>query len=352
MRRFRRRRGREGQFEIQFHWIFALIGGILFLLFFLILLRSIITDDEERSARQIGFDVESVIAAAATSPETFHLTRVPTATYTFGCEEEAGRIRAAYIRINEQSYDQDSLRYVPLFSPRTLRGDQLFLLTTTLEAPFPVTNLVVASNNRTRYVYIGDPGSVNRFLQAHHLDAYGHDVVTSITNYPDEGYDQYRLIYFDSSPVFGSGFPGFLSQKATALTLAFDHDRKGGTATFYDDLVTPTGKAHRFIGEGMAVAAIFAGTSSSFTCNLAKAEERLATTITILQRRINALYPLVLSDCQTLLSEGTGSLVSYRSSLATGFTNVTAGPLISGGVAATLVKTNDALIAEGCPALY
>ena len=113
---------RRAQLQIGFHWVFALVGGLMFFFFFFILIRSIIGQSEEQDLRELSFAVETIIKTGLANPDTFSVAELSEAEYHFVCTEDSIGISNSYVRINEAEFEQMALRYVPLFTPRTVRG--------------------------------------------------------------------------------------------------------------------------------------------------------------------------------------------------------------------------------------
>ncbi len=308
----------KGQLQISFHFIFAVVGGILFLLFFFVLIKSMIGSQEDQDVRGLSFKVETIIKSAATSPDlTFTVTNLPKAKYEFVCDMDAFGIES-YPRINDGDYPSTEVfRYTSVFAPRVVEGDRLFALTRTWEAPFPIGNLLLLSNNRTRFVFIGQNMNVVQWLhqlkEDENLGGFDIQVLPATsadwTTFKDEGHDQYRFIYFRTG---GHAFNGNndlgvrqrFDDRATILSVNLDQDKQGGELTFYDDIYPPGGTAIasstvEFHGSAMLLAAVFAD-SATFDCNMAKALERLNGATQILKKRLDLMAPGMSVDCAAI----------------------------------------------------
>jgi len=343
---------RRGQLQIPFHFIFALVGGFLFLLFFFILIKSVLHSEESTTSYENAFHLETSLYSALSTPDTFSVITVPNNKYTIACVRDDNGIES-YIRIgSSDSYDPNALRYVPLFAPRSVEGDQLFTATLTWRAPFPVTSLLVASNNRTRYVFVGDTENAEEFIESMNLGGFGHDIIDDLPGYEDEGFDQYRFIFLE-------GFePGMVSQsfretfgkKATLLAVetSLYGDYSSGTMIFYNDPLKLDQKLTApYYGEAMLAAGIFSGNSKIFSCNMVKVFERLNMTVQILQERIDELPES--QECTPSYSLAKAYLDGYRTPYGL-FASVADDPTNNNILA--LQNVNEDVRAFGCPAVY
>jgi hypothetical protein len=353
MRRFHR----HGQHEIPLHWIFALVGGVLFLLFFFILIRSVTTQHEEKSGRDLAFAVETIVTTAASTPDTFTVTDLQDAKYSFACERGAASFLSyvfveSAVKPAKAQLDTENLRYVPVFSPSSVSGDQLFTSTRAWEAPFPIGSLVLLSNNRTRYVLVGDIRLTKSFVDEENLG--GFDILrlgsSAFSNVKDEGFDQYRFVFFNLP--FKLPPQEFLGKRNGALVIHTVDDGESGTLDFYDNLKSGT-KAPTsipFAGRAMLDAAIFSQEYGSFDCNMAKALERLNTTIIILRLRLDTLgKDLGLqTKCGAIFDEAKAALTEYGKNPDWAFAAAAAGsgPIIQ------LSGINQRAFAADCPSIY
>ena len=350
---------KAGQIEIPFHWIFALVGGFLFLLFFFVLIRSVVTSNQQRDTADLTLSVQTILLNALTKPGEFTVSDLQSASYRFVCERDAAGM-LSYVRIGQGSYDPSQLRYVPFFSPSVVEGDQLFTRTAVWKAPFPVSPVLLVSNNRTRYVFVGSAGSlpsIRSFIQGEGLDGFNTFVASSsaMGAVKDEGLDQYRFVFFG-----GFADPGQAFKNATALNVQLSADGTSGTLTFYDDLscAGSCGVAPRaqltvpFVGTAMLDAAIFSQDSSAFRCGFAKMEERLNTSVTTLLGRLDDLSSPstnVPQQCKALYGQARQPLQDYETDPLGAFSSVGGNP----SAAQQIQTIQRRLAAEGvCPGVY
>lgn len=373
-RRTARGRRRKGQLTIPFHLIFTIVGGALFLLFFFILIRSVVKAGTDTNVRDLTFSTETIISTSMTNPESFTIANLQPATFLFICSDQG---RESYVRPTGEGIDMesqtlitDSLQHVPLFSPRVVRGDELFTSTRTWKVPFPVGSLVMLSNNRTHYIFIDTVSNdVYQYLEEENLDAYSIEFVSTsnINSIEPRGYDQYRVIFFD---IQGSSFPGWLLQaqqrldgeEVTFLRVEIDEPYDQGKLFFYDkehytaQEVTDPANYHEltFFGSAMLDAAVFSENYALFSCNMEKAVRRFGTTLEILKLRAADLAddPITTDfpdECSDIFNDyGVPYLDQYSDATDLGgFSNA-----IQSGAVDNLETTYNQLLMEDCPLLY
>lgn len=352
------RRRKSGQVDVPFHFIFALVGGFLFLLFFFILIRQILGGHDETIVREQSFAVETILATALSESSTFRSSRLSDADYAFVCEASGDAILESYVRMDKGSYDPQGLLFLPVFSPAEVKGDTLLSASYTWKAPFPCCTLLVLSNNRTRLVFVASPSHLPRlrqFIEEENLGKFGHDIVAAgaIGSYQDEGFDQYRFVYVNSGFVA----PRHEFQRAgnSALVVSLQPDGKRGTLEFIDDLARPgTRTGGLFYGRAMLNAAIFSQDHAAFSCNFLKLSGRLKTAVTILALRLADLRRAPLAadidpDCQPLYATAEGLLQQYALLGTIGQLGAAAG---AGGLFDQIDTLNFQLAGAGCPMIY
>ncbi len=357
-RRFRRR----GQTDVPFHFIFALVGGVLFLAFFFILIRSVLTGSEDRDVRETSYAVETIITTSLTNPDAFTIAEVKNDEYRFGCEVlPNGKVSESYVQVGKgKDFDEKGLVYVPVFSPRVVKGDQLFTSTRTWEAPFPVANLAVLSNNRTRYVivYSGNNQKAHDYVEKENLAGFGFDFVASgnLANYKDAGFDQYRFVYFNVKGADPSSIPSeFKKTGSSNSALVISFGEKGdasGTVTFYDDLAVLKPTSFSYYGTAMLDAALFSQDSAVFSCNMAKVFGRLQTASLILKGRLTS-YPRPSqppTQCDLIYQSASDYFDLYT--VANFDFKKFAALTSSGGTIESLEESNRRLLSLQCPQLY
>ncbi len=340
----------RGQFAIQFNWVFAILAGFLFLLFFFAVIKSVLQTSGERAARDTSFRVETILVESSGTSGRFATFTVPRAAYHFACEAEDGVVRESYVRVNEEAYNPVGLRDTPVFTPLAIRGGELFVETKEWNAPFPVTNLVLVANNQTRFVFI--TGSerrkelLARLLEEEGLSPFGHDLLLlkDLDEYEDEGFGQYVFVYWGASYQRP---PSAFWEKGRAVLV----QEEPPILEFYDRLSSPEPTSYWYGGLAMVEAALFAGNSALFACNMLKAEERFRAVKALLAERLALLLEEEsLARCYDSYREGAYILESLPGPASE---NEAFGAAMKrGGLADRLARLNKELLVKNCPLIY
>lgn len=326
----------KGQLSLQFNWIWVLVGGVLFLIFFLLIVRNLTNFGEGQQVRAANFNVKTIVFASLAEPNEFQIHDVADATYTFACSADDDGILESYVRVDDGSYEQRAFEFIPVFSHHTLEGRQLFTLSKPLAAPFPVTNLVLVSNNRTQLVFVRGAGNdldrVEDLLLREGINRFNVEsiAVGTLDTFKDAGHDHYRYIFFDEPyirpPVAGS-----------ALVV----DTRSGLMDFYDSTeAPPSAQDIHYYGNGMLLAAAFASSFEEYTCNLGKTRPQFSTVTTVLQSRLQPLQDS-FPQCRSLYTEASTLLANEFDPLEN------LAPLAS-----NLERVNDRLLQRNCPLVY
>jgi hypothetical protein len=307
-RRFRKR----GQLDVPFHLIFTMVGGALFLIFFFILIRSIVSGGERDNAADLSFAVETIIATSMTNPDTFSVARLQEARYIMVCDDSGSYVRPSgkNIKAEQLTFDTEALARVPFFSLRAISGDELYTSTHTWEAPFAIGNLVAVGNNRTRYIFVAPRNgidAVDRFIEAENLDAFDIQTLytTGFSSIQPQGHDHYRFVFFDYEPTMELQTieSRFADAEYSVVHVDLNGGTEKGTLQYYAAGQT-SGDEIPFYGDAMLVAGIFAADHLFFQCNIQKALARYESTRTLLQRRAQTLQTQTEEQCTSKYQAG------------------------------------------------
>lgn len=355
----------KGQLSIPFPLIFALVGGFFFLLFFFVMIRAVIHSNTVKSTRQLSFTVETAVMTALANHNTFSKLSLQKGKYVFTCDK--GPPFESYVRINDGSFENPQLfRYVPLFSPPVINGDELFISTRSWKAPFPITSLLLIANNRTRFVFVGNKPLIKNFIDRENLNNYGIDVVktSDLGSYVDKSFDRYIFVTFNAKP--GSSWPSDETFNGSSVLEVKSSDSfHSGNFTFkelncFADPSTPcslqppspTSSTINFQGGAMLDGAIFSGDEKLFECNFDKLQERALTASDILHLRLHNLTVYAtnnnLSECLTLYPTAETLLSEYKSDAKDGSLS----NFFGGEGVKKILTTDRELLAQDCPTLY
>lgn len=295
---------RRGQLQIPFQWIFALVGGALFLFFFFMVIRSVLQTSEETQEMKLEFALDASLKTAATNPETFTVIQLPgehRMTFDCGFDGSLRDFTSASVRVDDQSYDPMGLRHVPLFSAPRITDDQLLVLTRSWHAPFIVTRLMMVAGNRTGYYLISRLSQLDatkELVRSENIGGFDLRVITvdSLDSIEPSGNENYRFVLFDINyNDFLARLDARFRQPENGAVQIITDDFEQGRLIFYDNLqgTAPSGPAIHFVGGAMLDAAIFSNGILNYQCNMRKAYDRLVTAIIVHRERTARLVQAV-----------------------------------------------------------
>ncbi|RME55046.1 hypothetical protein D6777_01700 [Candidatus Woesearchaeota archaeon] len=307
---------KRGMVSPVFKYIFALIVGTMFLLFFIRFgLQYMGQQSTIESFRLVsGFDdVLSALGSSTDSNQDYNLGRI--VTFTFKPDKE-NKLRYQF-RTGSSSKSINS--YKILFTPKTLKGKTLYILTKRWQFPYSVTNFFYLTNSQYKYFIIYDSDTEDF---ANELAGNEEEYTTEIPSaFGVEIIDKNSLKVSELKKQLLKVKPTFilLSQdsalesklkdidNAKVRVVTFDDDKEYGTILFED------GNSYPFMKLPMFIGAIFAEDSKSYiySVNMALNKLGIITRIynnkkTLLQNNPNYYscntYSLLGRDLDNLLS--------------------------------------------------
>jgi len=195
-------------FALQFSWIFVLIGGAIFLGFFISLIRNLDISEGQQTSQESTRELESLLKISSAVADTQKIVSFNSEKeIRFSCIDEVseylieGAIKAA-------RYD-----YNVIFSPDKLRDDELVIQASVFEAPFRVIPVVYLTDKKIEYVFIGDSPLINIIFNSMPNGAIKKSISRDdFIYYPDNNYDHVIFVLdesdqdllFSSLPNFGN----------------------------------------------------------------------------------------------------------------------------------------------------
>lgn len=129
--------------ELQFHWIFVLIAGILILVFFISLAQKHRTASEKKLSASLSWTLDTAFTAVMKSPQTAQVHPAPPGGVEFVCDPSCQIVIG---RVTKPFGDR------PIFASGYATGS-LVLWTAPFEMPYKVANaLLVSSTGMTYYI--------------------------------------------------------------------------------------------------------------------------------------------------------------------------------------------------------
>ena len=141
---------KKGVIEIQFNWIFVLIAGFVIISLF----TAIIVKQKDIYIKSTNVMVinhlDAILSGYETSAGTVDIVRLSKTTIEFTPNSYS---------IGDVSKQFNALN---VFTPSVLEGTSIITMTLEWSIPYRVTNFVYLTNNKIRYVFVGDPDNIFR----------------------------------------------------------------------------------------------------------------------------------------------------------------------------------------------
>lgn len=136
---------RKGQLEVPVNWVFIMIAGGIILVSFFAFIQKQKSANELSVAESLVADLSAIASGAQTAKGTAQLIEFPEETIEFSCEQCDCNFRIG--PVTRQFGDN------LIFGPTQIVGPNLVLYAVAWNAPFRVTNFLIATNSRTKYIF-------------------------------------------------------------------------------------------------------------------------------------------------------------------------------------------------------
>ncbi len=281
-------RGKKGDIELQFNWIFVFIVGTLILAAaagFVVKQKN--NSDILISGQIIRF-TRTVITLTSATPGT---ARPEALQKPIGvsCEPDTcgpqGCTSDIYVYPRSLQAKVDTPITV-VFSPELIRGDNMGTWSMEWSMPFHINNFLYMTSDQARYVFVkmGDPtyDSMVEELYEDMPEAMGDkDLIdyAELYNLKDRNNYMVRIVYISPNPGLG-GIPGALSKMddryVTALHITPTDGWSIGTVRFFIKSkdtgdFEEKGNDLSYLGKATVFGAIFSDKPETYECNMKKA---------------------------------------------------------------------------------
>jgi len=342
-------KNKKAQLNISFHFIFVLIGGLLFLIFFFLVIKAMVGSSEASDTRALTQGINSIIYNALPNTNSFDIARIPPDTSLYyTCDMYQGVVDSSFIGVNSQLPEDlvsdTAFKNIPLFMPSNVQGSRLFTWTIPWEAPFKITNLVLVTNNRTKYYFVRNDYStkIDSFLKD--LPAINYESISlgdvSLIN---DQFQNYRFVIFSNSLSPSSfNLPDSVKKKSTFVKVMPDNTNGFDSfkLEFFNSLGQSEGSQETYYGETLAYAAIFADNKTKFECDYFKAKQRMNLSLRIIKTRLAKIttnLPVDKKKCNEIYVLAEKKLLNLNLALTS---------------QETLESYNRQLMARNCPLIY
>ena len=367
---------KHGQIEIQFNWIFVVVVGVIFLLFFFGIITSQTNDSEDRISISLSRNFQTILATTGQKDDTFKEYNVPPTELTFVCNttEDLYHYNLGRFKAKDTKHDV-------LFSPPRLSSRTLYTWTAEWNMPFSISTFLYVSNDKQVYVFTPDgvsfESSSSDFLELYESFPTNMTVFlrnTTVDVKPSLNVDMFTYIFFKDQLPANQDDLLLVDEDATIVII----DNTIAGCDLFDcgyiylipveefsyeknlvNYLSTTGANYRttYAGKASFFGAIFSQNVPRYECEMQKAYNRLRNLAALQEYRIQALINDVSSTCATHLGKDPGvpgplqSVANIKAIAQNGFVASDAPTLHS--YANQLQLRNDALAILGnCPPIY
>jgi hypothetical protein len=184
---------KKGMIEIQFHWIFLMVAGMLLFLFIV----SMIFVQKNRSETIVSVEVMRQITTSFKSKQqisdSFSPLEVPNTKFYFDCDKDI-----LDFRYKLEGSQWEVLPIEIMFASKELTGRKIWIWTQDFQAPFTVTRFVYLTTPDTAFIIYNNTGDPDAKMIYDNLPPNITKFYASSSTYNDilSQYKKYKLICF------------------------------------------------------------------------------------------------------------------------------------------------------------
>jgi hypothetical protein len=284
-------------FALQFSWIFVLIGGAIFLGFFISLIRNLDVGESQQTSQESTQELDSLLRISSAVSDTQKIVLFKAEKeIIFSCIDEVSEYRIEGA-IKSARYD-----YNVIFSPDKLRDDEMVIQASVFEAPFRVIPVVYLTDKKIEYVFVGNSPLINIIFNSMPSGAIKKSISRDefMNNYPDNNYDHVVFVLDDDDEdLLGVYLSQFNNAKNRVFAVMFTTygNIDWGEIKFYkyvSNSFTLDGSKVPFLETSLdqqksilALGGVISHNREIYECNLKKMLRRLALMAELHNQRLN-----------------------------------------------------------------
>jgi hypothetical protein len=356
-------KGKRGDIELQFNWIFVFIVGALIIA----IAVGFVTTQKKNSdiliSSQIIRFTRSVITISSATPgkaepqalqKEIGLSCDPKTCGNQGCASDI------FVRPRTLNAKIDT-KVEAIYGPAIIQGQNLGTWSMEWDMPYHVNNFMYLTSDKVRYIFVksgdAEKDSLIDELYLDMPDIMGQkERVTRLNDLKDKNNYKVRLVFVDSAPAIPSAFASMQNKDLSAINIIPDAG-KGfaiGKVIFYQKSgagfteQAGTGEDMFYLGKPTVYGAVFSDTRDLYYCNLKKSITRLEVVSDLYQRKLDKLK-----------DAASGASMSCRGIYDQAYEPITRLASASGVEPAVLLdystkisSANNALKLKSCPLIY
>ncbi len=327
---FKQRQLKKRGFELQFNWIFVLIGGAIFLGFFIALIRNFDAGETQQTTQESTQELDSYLKISSAVSDTQKIVEFKSnKQITFSCMDNVSEY---YVEGSIKSARYD---YNAVFSPTELRSNELIIRTQVFESPFKVMPLVYVTDKRIEYVFVGTSPVMSLLYNSMPAGVIKNTISKSdlpwkLTDYPDNNYDHVVFILndTDAETLPGLALSNFNNARSKVFAVVISTE---GNRIDYGSLIFYSYISNAFVSEGSVpflenslgqqksvfiLGGIISHDKEIYECNLMKAMKRMILMAQLHDLRLEAYnqhygsinYDYSFYDCKDYYTGARGNL--------------------------------------------
>ncbi len=187
------RSSRRAQVESHFSWIFVIVAGAVILAFFFSVVQKQRDFSNQKLSISLVSDFEAIISSAAVAKGTTQLLPIYNQELDFSC----GTICDCKMAVGDFS---KQFRDKIIFAPQQISGRNMILWTLEWKspplAPFRIANFVYASDDSTRYWFVGDEPTIKSYISLDKLPASMKYTIVQSSQLISSSAKKNRVVFF------------------------------------------------------------------------------------------------------------------------------------------------------------
>ena len=288
---------KKAQITVQLNWIFVMIAGGAILLFFLSIVRSQISTQNNKIVVTTLNDLDALFTATFIATESHHLTPVPSSDIIF--DEYDYKIDKAKKEIGNRV----------IFSPRVIHGDLLFSWSKEVTVPYRVSNVLYLTSPEIYYLFVYPDDDYDLRVELESLLAsdklvvdqnirqgFNYDFV-SVKDLPQKilkNNYMTRLIFLNTGAFLNNNYLKKEEDDSVSAIKITTNNLDRGTIDFYEKndyqlVLEPDGGGHKFISFEFLLAGVFSDDVIIYATNVEKWMQRFSYLGNLYYNRMNLI---------------------------------------------------------------
>jgi len=309
-------------FELQFNWIFVLIGGAIFLGFFFSLIANQTSNSQKSSAQEATQELDNLLKVSSASENTQK-------SMLF---EKAGKKIIFSCDITSEYYVEGAFKpsrhdYNVIFSPSELKGEDLIIMTKLFEAPFRTIPFVYVTNKDIEYVFVGPDDSIvlNAVFNAMPETSTKKFIQPSeAIGYKDNNYERTVFIFEGESALLSLSQLNFVKSDQRLFAVVIKPAEGAlldyGELIFYTyapgaGFVANNAEATPYLGLNLVLGGVISHDKTIYECNLRKSLVRLELLAQLHRQRMIYYAENTLPSCADVYAGAENSANLYLDSI-------------------------------------